>query len=89
MLYMLINRTRSGLSREDYAELGKLAQAFYGNVPAAIKLHGDWSANDGSRTFALLETEDQDLLLRIQEPFRKYVDIEVVPVTRVSGWGKR
>jgi hypothetical protein len=48
-------------------------------------LHKDWAANDGSRTFALLETEDPALLEEIQAPFRPYVDMELVPVTPVTG----
>jgi hypothetical protein len=86
MLYMLINATRTGLSAADYAELGSRANAFYANVPDGLRLHGDWSANDRSRTFALIETDDPKLLEAIQAPFRDYVDIEVVPVAAVSNW---
>ncbi len=86
MLYMLINKTRSGLSAEDYAHIAELANQFYENVPEGIRLHGDWSANDRSRTFSLIETDDPDLLETVQRPFRGYVDIEVVPVTAVSRW---
>ncbi|WP_162268052.1 DUF3303 domain-containing protein [Thiohalocapsa sp. ML1] len=89
MLYMLINRTRSDLTPEQYAKLGQLAQGFYDSIPEAVRLHGDWAANDRSRTFALLETEDPALLDDLQAPFRAFVDIEVVPVTAVTGWGKR
>jgi len=86
MLYMLINRTRSDLSAEQYRRLGELAQGFYDNIPAGIRLVGDWAANDQSRTFALLEAESEELIEQMQAPFRPYVDIEVVPVTAVSGW---
>jgi len=86
MLYMLINVSRAGLSAEDYAELGRRANAFYTHVPDGIRLLGDWSANDRSRTFALIETDDPELLEAIQRPFRDYVDIEIVPVTAVSSW---
>ena len=86
MLYMLINVTRSGLSAEDYAELGRRANEFYSNVPAGISLLGDWSANDRSRTFALIETDDPSLLEAIQQPFRGYVDIEIIPVSAVDSW---
>jgi len=88
MFYMLISRTRPNLSSENYEELGKLAQAFYENIPAGLTLHSDWAAKDGSRTFALLETDNPDLLEQIQSPFRPYVDMELLPVTQVSGWGK-
>ncbi len=88
MLYMLISRTRPNLSREEYQRLGQMAQAFYDGIPPGLTLHGDWSANDRSRTFALLETEDAALLEQIQAPFRALVDMELVPVTAVSGWLK-
>jgi hypothetical protein len=86
MFYMLINRTRPGLSAEEYEILGKLAQGFYDNIPPGLTLHGDWAANDGSRTFALLETDDPALLEQIQAPFQPFVDMELLPVTPVSGW---
>lgn len=88
MLYMLISRTRPGLSAEDFAHLGKLAQGFYDGIPAGLVLHDDWAANDGSRTFALLETADPALLEQIQAPFRAYVEMELVAVTPVKGWTK-
>lgn len=89
MLYMLINRTRTDLTPEQYAELGRLAQGFYDSIPPGVRLIGDWAANDRSRTFALLESDDPALLDRIQAPFRGLVDIEAVPVTEVRGWGRR
>ena len=89
MKYILINRTRTDLSAADYEKLGQLAQEFYDHVPAGITLLGDWAANDRSRTFTLLETEDERLIDKIQQPFRGYVDIEVIPVTAVSGWGQK
>jgi len=88
MLYMLINRTRRDLSAEQYQELGQKAQAFYDNIPDGVRLVGDWSAEDRSCTFALLEADDASQLEAIQAPFRGFVDIETVPVTAVSGWGK-
>ena len=89
MLYMLINRTRTDLSKDDFQKLGKLAQAFYDKIPDGVQLHGDWAAQNGSCTFALLETENHALLEQIQAPFRNYVDIEIVPVNEVKGWLKR
>jgi len=86
MFYMLINRTRPGLTAEDYENLGKLAQGFYDNIPPGLVLHSDWATNDGSRTFALLETDKPELLEKIQAPFRPYVEMELVPVTPVTGW---
>lgn len=88
MLYMLINKTRKDLTAEQYQELGKLAQGFYDNVPEGITLHGDWSAIDQSCTFALMESDDPQLLEQIQQPFKGFVDIDVIPVNAVSGWGK-
>lgn len=89
MYFMLISRTRKNLTAAEFQELGKLAQGFYGKIPAGLTLHGDWAANDRSRTFALLETENPALLEQIQVPFREYVQIEVVPVTPVTGWNPR
>lgn len=87
MLYMIVNRTRPNLTQDDWAELGRLAQAFYENVPAGLALVSDWAALDGSCTYALMETEDRALLDSVQAPFRPYVDMEVVPVRRVTAWG--
>lgn len=88
MLYMLISRTRPNLGPDDYRALGQLAQAFYENIPAGLRLRGDWAAQDGSRSFALLETGDPALLEQVQAPFRPYVDMELLPVRPVSGWGQ-
>jgi len=89
MLYMLINKTRKDLSSEQYRALGKLAQDFYDNIPEGLTLHGDWAANDQSCTFALMESDDPQLLEQIQQPFQGFVDIDIIPVTAVSGWEKR
>lgn len=86
MHYMIISRTRTGLTDGQMAELGRLAQGFYDRIPPGLTLHGDWAANDYSRTFALVETEDPTLVELIQTPFRPYVDMELIPVTPVSGW---
>jgi hypothetical protein len=89
MLFMIVNLTRKDLGQEEMSELIRLASGFYENMPSGITLHGDWAASDGSRTFALLEADDPALVEQIQEPFRPYVDMEVVPVERVTGWGER
>jgi hypothetical protein len=89
MLFMVINRTRQDLGPEDYQRLGELAQGFYDAVPPGLTLHGDWAAEDGSRTFALIEADDAARLEAVQAPFRAFVDMEVVPVAPVGGWGKR
>ncbi|MEJ2604645.1 MAG: DUF3303 family protein [Gammaproteobacteria bacterium] len=86
MLFMLINRTRTDLTGEEFRELGELAKAFYANIPTDITLHADWAALDQSRTFALMEAEDQAAVEAVQAPFRPYVDVEIVPVRRITGW---
>jgi hypothetical protein len=88
MLYMLISRTRPGLTQEQYAELAELAKRFYASVPPGLTLHGDWGAVDGSCTFSVLETEERALLEQIQAPFQAYVDMELTAVTAISGWTK-
>jgi hypothetical protein len=87
MLFMLINRTRKDLSPEEFAKLGELAKSFYANIPPGLQLRADWAANDHSCTFSLLETDDPNLLDAVQKPFKPYVDIEVIPVRELSGWG--
>ena len=89
MLFMIVNQTRKDLSQEEMVELGRLAGDFYEKMPSSITLHADWAATDGSRTFALLEADEPALVEQIQEPFRTYVDMEVVPVERIKGWGTR
>jgi hypothetical protein len=89
MLFMIVNRTRKDLGQEEMSELVRLASGFYDSIPEEITLLGDWAATDKSRTFALLEAPDQAQVEQIQAPFRPYVDMEVVPVERVMGWGKR
>ena len=86
MLFMLINRTRTDLSGQEFQALGELAKDFYANIPDSVTLHADWAALDQSRTFALMEAEAQSAIEEIQAPFRPYVDIEVVPVREISGW---
>jgi hypothetical protein len=89
MLFMIVNRTRKDLSQDEMSELVQLASGFYDGIPEGITLIGDWAASDRSCTFALLEAADQAQVEQIQAPFRPYVDMEVVPVERVMGWGKR
>ena len=86
MLFMLINRTRSNLSAEDFAKLGEMAKSFYADIPDGVKLHSDWGATDGSRTFALIEAEEQSSIDALQAPFRPYVDVEIIPVRALAGW---
>lgn len=86
MLFMLINQTRTDLSADEFTQLGELAKAFYADIPESVTLHADWAALDQSRTFALMEAAEQHAIEEIQAPFRPYVDIEIVPVRRITGW---
>ncbi len=86
MLYLIISRTRSGLSEDDMKQLADAAKNFYGNIPAGLALTGNWAETNGARTFALLETENPDLLENIQAPFRPFVDMEVISLVNVEGW---
>lgn len=89
MLFMIVNRTRQNLTPEEATELASLAQSFYQNIPEGIVLHGDWAASDRSCTFSLLEADSREALEQIQEPFRRFVDMDLVAVERVTGWGER
>lgn len=86
MLFMLVSKTRTDLSSEEFAHLGELAKKFYANVPDGVTLHNDWAAVDGSKTYALIEAEDESVIETIQSPFRPYVDIEISAVRILSGW---
>ena len=86
MLYMLINRTRADLTEEQFVELRSRAKAFYADVPPGISVRGDWAADDGSRTFALLEAGSRALVDEMVGRFEGLVDIEVVQVTAIPGW---
>lgn len=86
MLVFLINRTRKDLTPEQYGRLADLAKAFYANVPPGVTLEGEWAATDYSRNFSLLEAPDLATVERMAEPFREYVDVEIVAVNPIKGW---
>ena len=86
MLVFLINRTRAGLTPEQYGRLAELAKAFYANVPPGVSLRGEWAAADYSRNFSLLEAPDVATVERMAAPFREFVDVDVVPVNAITGW---
>lgn len=86
MLFMVVNRTKAGLAADDFARLAGLAKEFYGNIPQGIVLHNDWSALDGSHTYALLEAGNEQAIEALVAPFRPYVDIQIVAVREISGW---
>ena len=86
MLIFLINRTRQGLTQEQYGQLAERAKAFYANVPAGVSLRAEWSAADYSRNFTLLEAPDTATVETMAAPFREFVDVDVVPVNEIKGW---
>ena len=86
MLIFLINRNRPGLTSEQFAKLGELAKAFYANVPPGVTIKGEWAAADYSRNFTLLEAPGPETVEQLAAPFREFVDVEVIPVTAISGW---
>jgi hypothetical protein len=86
MLFLLTNRTKRTLTPEQYGELAGLAKSFYSSIPAGVSIRGEWAATDQSRNYTLLEAPDLATVERIQEPFRQFVDMEIVPVVAFSGW---
>jgi muconolactone delta-isomerase len=86
MLIFLINRTRTGLTPEQYGRLAELAKAFYANVPAGVSIQGEWAAADYSRNFSLLDAPDVATVEHMAAPFREYVDVDIVPVNAITGW---
>ena len=86
MLIFLINRTRSGLTPEQYSQLAERAKAFYANVPAGVSLRGEWAAADYSRNFSLLDAPDAATVEAMAAPFREFVDVDVIPVNEIKGW---
>ncbi|NJD31196.1 MAG: hypothetical protein FIB04_04855 [Gammaproteobacteria bacterium] len=86
MLIFLINRTRAGLTPEQYGQLAERAKAFYASVPAGVAIRGEWAAADYSRNFTLLEAPDVTSVEQMAAPFREFVDVEVIPVNEIKGW---
>ena len=86
MLYFLINRTRTGLTPEQYGRLAELAKSFYANVPPGVTIRGEWAAADYSRNFSLVEAPDLGSVESMAAPFRDYVEVDIAPVTAVTGW---
>lgn len=80
MIFILINETKSGLTGEDYKVLGGMMNDFYDNIPAGIRLVGDYATLDRKKNFAILETDSAEKVEQLKAPFEKYVDIEVIPV---------
>lgn len=86
MLFVLTNRTRSGLSAAQFGEMATLAKAFYAAVPPGVKLLGEWAAADQSHNYTLMEAPDLDTVRRLQAPFEPYAETTIVPVVAISGW---
>lgn len=86
MLFLLINRTRTGLTAAQYAELAALAKAFYAAVPEGVSLRGEWAALDYSQNFSLLDAPDLETVQRLQAPFEPYTETTIVPVNAITGW---
>lgn len=86
MLFMLTNRTRAGLTPQQFGELATLAKAFYAQVPAGVTLRGEWAAADHSCNFSLVEAPDLVTVQRMQAPFEPYTDSVIVPVVAITGW---
>jgi hypothetical protein len=86
MLYFLINRTRGGLTPEQYGRLAELAKAFYASVPPGVTIRGEWAATDYSSNFSLLDAPDLASVEQMAAPFRAYVDVDIVAVNAVTGW---
>jgi uncharacterized protein (DUF1684 family) len=86
MLFLLTNRTRTGLGPAQYAEMAALAKAFYAAIPPGVTLRGEWAALDQSCNFTLLEAPDLDTVQRLQAPFAPFTDTQIVAVQAISGW---
>lgn len=88
MLFLLINRTRPGLSAQQQALLAERAKTFYANVPEGVRVVGEWRATDWSANFAVLDAPDRSAMDRMQEPFRGLVDMEAIEIVATQGWTK-
>lgn len=86
MLIFLINRTRTGLTQQQYGLLADRAKAFYANVPPGVRICGEWAAADYSRNFSLLDAPDAATVEAMAAPFREFVDVDVIPVNEIKGW---
>jgi hypothetical protein len=86
MLFMLTNRTRPGLTPQQFAELAALAKAFYAQIPPAVALRGEWAAADYSCNYSLIEAPDLQTVQSLQAPFAPYTETQIVPVNAITGW---
>ena len=86
MLFMLTNRTRSGLSPAQWGELAMLAKAFYAAIPPDVKIRGEWAAADQSHNYTLLEAPDIDTVRRMQAPFAAFTKTTIAAVNAIEGW---
>jgi hypothetical protein len=86
MLFMPVNTTKANLGEAEFREPGELAKEFYADIPEAVRLRGNGSAEDGSHTYALKEAQDQVTIERPQAQFNPYVDSRIAAVRNISGW---
>ena len=86
MLFLLTNRTRPGLTGEQWGALATLAKAFYASIPADVQIRGEWAAVDHSQNYSLIEAPDLATVQRIQSPFEPFTESTIVPVTTITGW---
>jgi len=86
MLFLLTNRTRPGLTGEQWSELATLAKTFYASIPHDVKIRGEWAAVDRSHNYSLIEAPDLATVQRIQAPFEPFTESVIVPVATISGW---
>lgn len=77
MLFLLINETKSGLTGEDYKVLGGMMEGFYSNIPAGIRIVGEYATLDKKKNFSIIEADSIEKINELKAPFEKYVNIEV------------
>lgn len=80
MLFMMINRTRSGLSAQDTQALQGLMAAFYRSIPPGLRFVGEYNTLDWSRNFTILESPSRELITGLMGPFEKYVDMDLTQI---------
>jgi len=88
MLFILINETKSDLTDDDYKVLGGMMNDFYENIPADVRLVGDYATLDRRKNFAILDADSIDKINALKAPFEKYVNIDVIPVEPTAYFAK-
>lgn len=88
MLFMLINRSRTGLTEQDTKTLHEMTAEFYRNIPADFRFVGEYNTVDWTRNFTILETSSLQAIHTLMAPFAKYVDMEVVQIQPTAYFAK-